>query len=153
MIPLKQELFEMATVHRDFKNNVSVAVNPDSNRIGDPYFKFYNNTDYRKADSVIRLMFFAPRWTYHQTDGKELWKLNSQEKKLLMECLASPSKKYKINDCTVWDATKFDWNYEYLGIDIEIDEYLKGSYDKLYSDNPSYVPSTLDSPDYTSLTF
>lgn len=151
MIKLTQEpLFEMATVHRDFTNNVSVAVNPDSTKIGDPYFKFYNSTDYRKADKVIRILFNSPDFVVHQ-DIKEFWNLNGKEKKLLVDCLNTKSKKYKFTGCSVWDATKFDWNYEYLGIDIEVDNYLNGEYDETYKNNPSYVPSTLGMPDYTKL--
>lgn len=40
---LKEYLDEMSTVCRDNQNNVSIAVNPDSERQGHPYFKFYNN--------------------------------------------------------------------------------------------------------------
>ena len=151
MIILKNEpLFEMATVHRDFENNVSVAVNPDSAKIGNPYFKFYNNTDYRKADKVIRILFNSPNYVIHH-DGKQFLDLNGKEKKLLIDCLTQKSKKYKFTGCSVWDATKFDWNYEYLGIDIEVDNYLNGEYDETYKDNPSYVSSTLNMPDYKEL--
>lgn len=58
MIKLENELlFEMATVHRDMNENISIAVNPDSKKIGDPYFKFYDSTDYTKAKRVIRIFF------------------------------------------------------------------------------------------------
>lgn len=43
-------LFEMATVLRDTENNICITVNPDSGRIGYPYFKFFNNSDYMKLE-------------------------------------------------------------------------------------------------------
>ena len=46
---LKEYLDEMSTVCRDNQNNVSIAVNPDSERQGHPYFKFYNAVYYRDA--------------------------------------------------------------------------------------------------------
>lgn len=153
MIYLENEcLYEMATVHRDETKNISIAVNPDQKKVGDPYFKFYNNASYMKATAVIRIMFFRVAYMKHE-DGKELWELNSSEKKLLVKSLKSVSKKYKAFGFTVWDATKFDWNYEYLGFDIESDEYLAGAYDDIYKDVQSYVPSTLEMPDYTKLEF
>jgi hypothetical protein len=152
MIILEDEyLFEMATVYRNEKHNVSVAINPDSNRIGGAYFKFYNSTDYKKATKVIRILFNEPKYVEH--DGKELWELNSHEKKLLINCLKDRYRKYKYINCTVWDATKFDWNFEYLGLDLELEEYLNGEYDERYKNNPSYVPSTLEMPDYTLIEF
>lgn len=154
MIKLENELlFEMATVHRDNNENISIAVNPDGKHVLDSYFKFYNAADFSKATAVIRIMFDSPRYTKHSGDGKKLWVLNSDDKKLLMRALMSPSKKYKAYGFNVWDATKFEWNYEYLKIDIEPDEYIAGTYDEMYKDIPSYVPSTLKMPDYMQIEF
>lgn len=153
MIKLENELlFEMATVHRDMTENISIAVNPDSKKIGDPYFKFYDSTDYTKAKRVISIFFTKPGYTKH-SDGKKLCVLNHDDKKLLVKTLKSISKKYKACGFTVWDAAKYDWNYEYLKIDIEPDEFISGSYDELYKDVPSYVPSTLKMPDYMQIEF
>lgn len=153
MVILESEyIYEMATVHRDTNENISVAVNPDSKKVGDPYFKFYNSVDFNKSTAVIRIMFNSADYTYH-TDGKKLWKLNSKEKKLLVKTLKSESKKYRPFGFTVWDAAKFDWNYEYLQIDIEPEGYISGEYDETFKNNPSYVPSTLKMPNYLDLRF
>ena len=53
---LKEYLDEMSTVCRDNQNNVSIAVNPDSERQGHPYFKFYNNVYY--GDAAKGLEFY-----------------------------------------------------------------------------------------------
>lgn len=143
-------LFEMATVLRDTENNICITVNPDSGRIGDPYFKFFNNSDYTKATHVIRILFKTANYAVHK-DGKKLWKLNHKDKKLLVTSLNKLSRKYKNTGATVWDAVKFDWNFEYLQLDIEMDEYLAGEYDEMYKNEPSYVPSTYKMPDYMQL--
>jgi hypothetical protein len=54
---LKEYLDEMSTVCRDNQNNVSIAVNPNSERQGHPYFKFYNNVYYGDAAKVVRILF------------------------------------------------------------------------------------------------
>ena len=54
---LSEYLYEMATVYRSTEYGISVAVNPDSGRVGDPYFKFYNNVSFNKATKVVRIMF------------------------------------------------------------------------------------------------
>ena len=36
-------MYEMASVRRDGRNDfILMAINPDSNRVGEPYFKVYN---------------------------------------------------------------------------------------------------------------
>ncbi|RGI35668.1 hypothetical protein DXC00_08900, partial [Ruminococcus sp. OM07-17] len=54
---LKEYVDEMSTVCRDNQNNVSIAVNPDSERQGYPYFKFYNSVYYGDAAKVVRILF------------------------------------------------------------------------------------------------
>ena len=76
---LEEYLEEMATIYKSKEYGICVAVNPDSNRNGLPYFKFYNDSDFRKAEKVIRIMFKEPDYVVHK-DGKKLWKVNSGEK-------------------------------------------------------------------------
>jgi hypothetical protein len=152
MIQLISEeyLEEMSTIYKSKEYGIGVSVNPDSKRSGNPYFKFYNSSDYLSATKIIRIMFNKPDYIIHN-NGKELWKLNSKEKKLLMDVLHMPSKRYRGR--TNWEAAKFDWNYEYLEEMIDIDEYFNGDYDELYKNNPGYVNSTLSIPNYTNLKF
>ena len=85
------------------------------------------------------------------TDGKELWKLNNKDKKLLIKILNQHSKKYK--EYTNWQAAKFDWNCEYLEEMLDIDEYFKGTYDEEYDTDPEYIRSDLEMPNYMNLQF
>ena len=145
-----ENLNEMATVFKNKKQNVSIIVNPDSNRSGNPYFKFVNNSNFRNADKLIRIMFNKPDYVIHH-DGKDLWKLNSKEKKLLITIMNKESSKYK--GYTNWQAAKFDWNYEYFEEDWDIDDYFAGKYDNKFGSESGYVSSTLSMPDYLQLTF
>ena len=141
-------LEEMATVYKSTEKNCSVAVNPDSNRIGFAYFKFYNSSNFRNATKVVRILFTKPDFVYHR-DGLRLWELNSGEKKLLIEVLKSPSNRFKGH--TIWDAAKFEWNSEYFEEMFDVDIYFAGGYDEKYKGVAGYVPSTLEMPDYTQL--
>lgn len=146
---LEEFLEEMATVYKNKECGVCIAVNPDSGRVGKPYFKFFNDSDFRKATHIIRILFDEVDYIVHN-DGKKLWKLNHKEKQLLMSILQKESKQYK--GYTNWDAAKFNWNYEYLEEMISIDEYYNGNYDEIYKNAPGYIISTLLMPDYMKLT-
>lgn len=145
-----EDLNEMATIFKNKEQNISVVVNPDSNRSGNPYFKFVNNSNFRNADKIIRILFNRPDYVIHH-DGKELWELNSKEKKLLIAVMNKESSKYR--GYTNWQAAKFDWNYEYFEEDWNIDDYFAGKYDKDFEINPGFIVSTLKMPDYTKITF
>lgn len=149
---LEEYLDEMSTICRDNKNNVSVAVNPDSNRQGNPYFKFYNSASHKSATNVIRILFNSADYVDPiNTDGKKLWKLSHKDKKVLMELLNEPSSDY--SDMTTWEACKFRWNVEYFEFTFYRDKYINGEYDKdkTLAENPSYVPYSLKMPDYNKI--
>ena len=145
---LEEYLEEMATIYKSKEYGVCVAVNPDSGRSGNPYFKFFNNSDFRKANKIIRILFKKPDYVVHK-DGKQLWKLNTKERKLLIQILKMESDSYE--GISNWNAAKYDWNREYLEESLNIRKYFNGDYDELYKDNPGYVPSTLKMPDYSKL--
>lgn len=147
---VEEYLDEMATIYKSKEYGILVAVNPDSKRSGLPYFKFFNSYDFNKATHVIRIMFKDTDYVVHN-DSKKLWKLNTQDKKLLVKIMNQESKRYK--GYTNWDAAKFDWNYEYLEEMLDIDSYFNGEYDDVYESNPGYIPSTLKMPDYTKINF
>ena len=149
---LEEYLGEMATIYKSQHYGVLVSVNPDSNRNGNPYFKFYNSSNYLKATKIVRITFNSPNYIVHtNSDGKKLWKLNSEEKNLLMNILKLNSPSY--SGKTIWDAAKYTWNLEYLEELINIDDYFKGTYDEKYKDNTGYIPHNLEMPDYTKLNF
>jgi hypothetical protein len=112
------------------------------------YFKFFNSSDYKKATAVISILFNKPDYVYHK-DGKQLWKLNSKEKKLLIKTLKEESGHF--SGYTNWDIAKYDWNREYFEEPLNMEKYFNGDYDDIYKNEPSYVPSTLKMPDYTKL--
>ena len=146
----EEYLEEMATIYKSKEYGIMVAVNPDSGRSGNPYFKFYNNSNFNNADKVIRIMFKKPDYVIHK-DGKKLWKLNSKEKKLLLKVLNMESENF--SGYTNWEIAKFDWNREYLEESINIEKYFNGDYDEMYKTNAGYVPSTLKIPDYSKIIF
>lgn len=152
MIKLVQEdyLVEMATIYKSRQYGIGVAVHPDSKRMGLSYFKFYDNPDYTQAKKIIRILFKSPDYTIHK-DGKKLWKLNSDDKKLLVKILKQESSRY--DGYTNWDIAKYDWNCEYFEEQLNMKRYFNGEYDEEYKDKPSYVPSDLKMPDYTKITF
>lgn len=145
---LEEYLEEMATIYKSKEYGICVAVNPHSKRKGIPYFKFYDDSDFTKAERVIRILFTEPDYVVHK-DSKKLWKLNMKDKKLLISVLKKESKRYK--GYTNWQVAMYDWNYEYLEEMISIDEYFNGEYDEEYKNTVGYIPSTLKMPDYTKL--
>lgn len=145
---IDEYLTEMATIFKNKEIGVILAVHPDSTKISGPYFKFANNPNYVQADKIIRILFNKCGYVVHH-DGKELWRLNSSEKKELVKILNMP---YKANkNYTNWQIAKYEWNYEYLENNLDLEDYYNGVYDETYKDDPSYVPSTLEMPNYLDL--
>ena len=66
-----------------------------------------------------------------------------------MKILNEPSQYY--DNVNTWTGAKFDWNREYLLEPLLMSKYVKGEYDELYKDEPSYLPSTLEMPNYMNL--
>ena len=147
---IEEILDEMATIYKSKENRIMIAVNPDSGRIGCPYFKYLNDSNYLKAEKIVRILFKEADYVVHN-DGKDLWELNNREKKLLMDVLQEQSKKYP--KYTNWQAAKFDWNCEYLEEMLQIDDYFNGNYDDIYASDSGYVPSDLEMPNYLMIEF
>lgn len=143
-----ENLNEMATIYKSREYSILIAVNPDSHRAGDPYFKFLNDSNYQRASKIIRILFNRCDYVIHN-DGKGFWNLNNKDKKLLVSILNKSSTKYK--GYNNWEAAKFDWNLEYLEELLDIEKYYKGEYDDIYKNDKGYISSTLTMPDYTKL--
>lgn len=106
-------LTEFATVQRDNKFNMCLAVNPDNKRNlkGMEYFKVYNHIDPTKATKIARIKFRECEYVIHHNNGrKENWKLNSKERKQLVQILTSPSKNFP--EKSVWDELIRNFNNE-----------------------------------------
>lgn len=144
-------MYEMANVRRDRDNDfMLMAINPDRNRVGEPYFKVYDAGNWRKATKVARLSFFDPRLIIHTGGNIPPWRrLTNRDIRDIEDFLDSPSR--TIPGATTWDELKYRWNVEY-GFNIGYPaRYFDGDYDAKYEDDPSYVPSYLDPPDYRKL--
>lgn len=150
-----EELFEMATIYPKNRSNHSIvlAVNPDSNKIGSPYFKLYigGSPKEGKATGVASIEFLHPKLIKnHKGNIPSILLLNSSEKKELVQYLTEFSQYFP--KYTVWNTLKYFWNVEY-GFDVgSIDDYMSGKFDDIYNiseKSASYLCSTITSPDYT----
>lgn len=154
-----EPIFSMATVGYDTKHNITIAVNPDGNRVGDCYFKYYDHASYHSARCVARIDFRKPRKIIHRNkDGKKDWKLNSDDLKILVWYLQQPSSDY--SGLTNWQVALYHWNHEHHLLDkarppkydTTIKAFVDGFYDTEENlSDPSYLASTLKMPDYTEL--
>ena len=68
------------------------------NFIKDPYFKRYDNTNVKQATKVARIKIKESKYIYHN-DGKDIWVLNSKERKQLIKTLEKPISDNK----KIWD--------------------------------------------------
>lgn len=143
-------LFEMASAYprNRHKHQIMAAVNPTEDRIGECYFKVYDGQTYRLSKKVVRIDFFGPRMLKHRNSTKKHWSdTTKQDLKQINDFLDSECAEY--NGVTVWEVLKYHWNIE-KGFDITtIQNYMNGDFDDEFIDDPDYVPSVLESPDYT----
>lgn len=157
-IILGESIFGMATVGRHEKPNFLIAVNPDANRAGICYFKYYDSNEYSSAEHVTRLNFRKPEKVKHQNhDGKTEWQLNAKDRKDLCNYLDELSDEIRYVAVTNWQVALYHWNHEYGLINesypdeykSRIEAFISGFYDTDENvHNPSYVASTLERPDY-----
>ena len=140
------ELTAMSTVFSDRNFGISIQINADENRIGLPYFKYYNSFQYSKATKVAGISFKSADYVIHRNaDGKQNWTLNAKEKQQLMLILQSKPAYFSHNfsvwqkliiqynaekfqlmeddtlNCTKSTYTQFIWNYTELGYASLID--------------------------------
>ena len=140
------ELDATATIYRDDRGRFSIAVNPDPNRIGDEYFKLYNNARKSAATKVARIMFKSAKYVHHTNyDGKDDWVLNSGERKYLVEALKKRAK-HPYQEYTNWQKAILLFNDEK---DLDQDKTLENLLPNPKYSN--YLPFNLEMPDYTQL--
>lgn len=145
---------EMATIVNDEREEKSITVNPDTRRVGDPYFKVYNSAKRKPGETAVaRCHFKDSGMAFHIGDGYIDWQIDNDDvkkiKKLLNKTANNPnpyaddSAKY-----TIWQITCYKWNEEYFGGAINsFSKYVKGEYDEEFKEHPSYVPSTQKIPE------
>ena len=145
----------MATVFHE--PTMSIRVNPDGKRRGEPYFKVYDREKFTVSNKCCRVSFRKAQYIYHK-DSKPFWNMNGAERKKLIQVLQAPDR--DLGMASVWMAAKYHWNNEY-GLLSEAfpeiygtraDAYQNGFYDTdERRRHPSYLPSDLDMPDYTKM--
>lgn len=151
----EEYLDEMAKIKTagNFRNDFSILLvaNPDKNRIGNPYFKVYNNIDYSKATKVARLSFIRPELItgHSERNGKKEWILKDisiTNREEIVRYLKSPSGRNP--NVSVWTDIRYEWNNikNYVS---DIKAYTEGKYDTPENlNNEDYVPYNLQIPDY-----
>lgn len=147
-------LNEMASVRPIGKTDVLLAINPDDNHNGEPYFKMYDSSSWTTATKVWRIRFDKAVFVKkHKGKIPAATTINKKEKELLIEYLNRPSRDFK--DATIWDELKYRWNVEKGLMDqFGFNNYTDGVADKYYENKNTkgnYVPFSLDMPDYTIL--
>lgn len=131
-------LFEMTTVYITIEDNICITVNPDPNRVGEPYFKLYNHKSYNQASKTIRTSFLDPKCIIHTNNhDMEDWFLNNKEKKSLIKYLISISDMFNEDlnrKLSVCEKAIYLYNYKsgfnegddnYLRLDTPIPNYLE----------------------------
>ena len=124
----------MAKVGLVPKYNYLIGVYKDQKRIGEPYFKIFNNTNYEKADKVIRLSLLKNKVIYHKnSDGKTDLILNAKQFKQLNTFLSK--KNVIFPKITNWEFLIIVYNKE-CGADLinlsndDISKINDGTYNK-----------------------
>ena len=149
----------MSRIGLDKDANMLYYVNPDLNRVGEPYFKVYDSITHPKATHIARISFLEPKYIVHRDEaGKQPWKLSSSEKRKLIKYLDSRSGFFKM---TFFQYAMYLWNNEFGFFDsIQLPEdldnamvaYAAGFYDDTsVASHPSYLRSNLLRPDYSKL--
>lgn len=150
-------LNEMASVRPsgNFESfGILLAVNPDINHDGDPYFKMYDKVSWYSATKVWRISFTKPVLIKkHSGKIPAATTINTKDKNTLLAYLNSPSRDF--SGATVWDELKYRWNVEKgLMNQFGFINYQNGGADKYYEkhkNDGNYLPSTLAIPDYKQI--
>lgn len=154
------ELTAMSTVFSDRKTGISIQINADENRVGLPYFKYYNSFQYSKATKVARISFKSADYIIHKNaDGKQNWYLNAKEKQQLVLILSSRPAYFSYS-YTVWQKLIIQYNAEKFQL-MEDDTLncAKNTYNKFIKDYTAIgynnlidvLPFDLQMPDYLLL--
>lgn len=133
----------MAWVNKN-SNTCCWIENPTSYK--NDYFKYFNSFSYRKADKVARISLVKPEYLEHKNyDGKETWKLNSKEKKDLIDFMNKESKVHK--NLTNWQVTLVQYNFDNYYIDPQ--DTINSTFN--LADYPDAFSINHKMPDYMKL--
>ena len=110
------------------------------------YFKYVDCFTYAKGKYLARISMLGPRYLDHRnSDGKKAWKLNTKEKKELIELMNRPSRENP--NITNWQLTICQYNLDNFG--IYKDETVSGNIDK--SKFPKALDINMPMPNYMEL--
>ena len=113
---------------------------------GEEYFKVYNASPRWDAGKIARISFKEPKCDF-KYKGKEIWSLNTEEKRHLMDILQSKKGIWGL-DLTNWQLAILTFNME-KGLDWdETKENLISSGTLKYHE---YLPFDLPIPNYMEL--
>lgn len=108
-----QDIIHEGTLYKDSTINIMTQIDPNRNYGLDmAYFKVADNSNYINADKVARIKLFSPEYTPdHSGDGKESWKFNNKEKKMINNILLSRPNvgKYKRAAITIWELMVIEY--------------------------------------------
>ncbi|MGN0820690.1 MAG: hypothetical protein ACI4OX_02780 [Akkermansia sp.] len=144
---------EMATVARDYENNLSIVVNPNPSRNRPTYFKVYDHANYRQATKCAGISFLSPEYVIRAGEERE-WKFsNKKEKRLLINFLNSKRRGKKDTELrmTNWQYTIALWNVEMGFIDDAEEAWAYTMENTNPHDADFPLPIDLPMPDYTLL--
>ena len=159
---VREPIFSMTTIGTFSHPSARVMVNPDDGRIGDPYFKVCNNESLQAADKISRISFLEPKTfdTHTDTSGKQVWTLNSHDKRALCNFLDRVHRDYRKYQFTNWEIALYNWNKEHHFLDDDFPEnydnsaqaYLNHYYDTEENlNNASYLKPDLIRPNYLEI--
>jgi len=152
-------LCEMATVGFARKKAKGegwlVTVDSESDRKGEPYFKFYDAGSYKKAGHVARISFLEPRYIDHKGYPRS-FRLNREQKGALMEFLAAPANVEGYRDMTNWQRAIILYNLENIDLESDWREFVSKSREDIIKSGRRKkmefaLPVDLAMPDYAKL--
>lgn len=112
---VQQKIADMATIKVDRNNNYRITVNPDLNRTGDEYFKFYNSATYTNGEKVARILFNEPSYVLHN-NGFDAWYPNAKAKRWLMNTMNQTVVAKNGATVSIWEYCIIAFNEERWGL-------------------------------------
>lgn len=135
---------EMATVARDEERQLRIQINPDRDRIGNPYFKVFNTATPKKKVSRVARFHFKDEDMEYYNDNFLDWVISKNDIKQIKSFLMEPH--YLTPQYTNWKMACYLWNYEY-GFIGDPEKYFNGEEEEKNKDHTSYVPHDQEMPE------
>lgn len=138
----------ISTIFKNKQQNISITVSFSNNNL--PHFKVFDNVNYFNASRELCILFKHCSW-FEQSSNLKLWKMNEQDKQLLLQILKNPSPCF--SNLTNWHVALYKWNNENLDNMLDMKNYFKNKYNPIYRNNLQYLLPTTKLPNYNNLKF